>query len=82
MDPISGRVRRPTAQEIDEIRLVIPEFAGYRISSPCMILEVEDAPKFAPMTIGGLPIIYADDMFKVNESWGIPGNPEIDDFGA
>ena len=39
MNPQIGNVRRPTKEEVADIRRIFPDFTGYRISKPYIILQ-------------------------------------------
>ena len=82
MDADTGHVRRPTEDELAEFRRVFPQFRGYRISRPYLILEVSSRPDFAPVTVAGLATIYTERMYTFSEVWGKLGNPAEQDFGT
>lgn len=82
MDEETGRVRRPSEQELAEICAIIPQYRGYRISRPYIILEMDTMPENMPVTVGGLPARYTENMFQYKETWGELGNPGLEDFGG
>jgi hypothetical protein len=60
MNPQTGNVRRPTKEEVVKIHRIFPDFTGYRISKPYIILQTSSRPPFTPLTLAGLPAIYSE----------------------